>query len=269
MVRKILVVKHAEQEGPGLIGELFEADGWGVDVVELAKGDTLPSSLSEVGALVIMGGPMNVYEEESYPWLKTEDKLITKALVEEIPLLGICLGAQLLAKACGASIGKAPEKEIGWYTVQLTAEGMQDPLFREIGKDLTAFQWHEDTFEVPDGAVLLAQGETCPNQAFRVGTCAFGLQFHLEVTPAMIQTWMKGEEGKVDTRRILRDTKKVRDVFGRQARRVLLNFKQVVESSLRIRHVMKLFIEDAKHEKKKRPHLWWDLKEHAFAQGKT
>jgi GMP synthase-like glutamine amidotransferase len=263
MDKIILIVKHIAQEGPGLIGQFFRDDGWELRTIELGNGEKLPDSLHDVSAVIILGGPMNVDEEDIYPFLEEEEKLIRKALIEEIPMLGICLGAQLIAKTCSAAVTKASEKEIGWYHVTLTEEGQEDLLFRGLPKNIPVFQWHEDTFELPANGVLLAQSKKCRNQAFRIGDNVYGLQFHIEVTDDMIEEWMKNEEGEVNVEKTMRGTEKVRDNFEQQVKRIFLNFKCLIESALRIKRVMKLFVEDEKNAKKKKL-LWWDTKEHAF-----
>jgi GMP synthase-like glutamine amidotransferase len=260
MDKKMLVIKHVDNEGPGSIEGVFSADGWGFETIELARGEKLPSDFNETGAMVILGGPMNVYEETKYPFLKVEELLIRKALIEEIPMLGICLGAQLLAKVCGARVKKAPQKEIGWFRVRKTGDGKKDPLLKGSPDQIQVFQWHEDTFDIPEGAILLAEGRDCKNQAFRIGQNAYGLQFHIEVTENMIQTWFQsGEEASAE--KILRDTKKVEEGYRTQANRILLNFMRIAESSLRLRRVIKFFVEGGKEAKKKRPALWWNVKE--------
>jgi len=261
MDRKIVIIKHVEREGAGLLEDFFKNDGWELEFVELEKGDRLPEHLDGVAGIILLGGPMNVYQEDGYPFLKDEDRLITRSLVEEIPILGICLGAQLLAKACDARVEKATQKEIGWYPAELTDKGKKDLLFRGIQERIMVFQWHEDTLEVPQGGVLLAHGEACKNQAFRIGNNAYGLQFHIEVTEEMVGSWMKNEEGKVDIKKILNDTRKLKEVFEKQAYQFFLNFEGIISSSLRIKNVMKLFVEEGK--KKKIP-LWWNIKEHTF-----
>ncbi len=137
---------------------------------------------------------MNVYEEDRYPFLRGKDLLIKEAIQRGKHILGICLGAQLIAKALGAKVTKAPSKEIGWYDVSLTEEGCRDPLFASLPKTFPVFQWHEDTFEIPRGGKLLATSTAVPSQAFRYGENAYGLQFHLEVTTEMIRAWMEEYE---------------------------------------------------------------------------
>ncbi len=193
----ILVIKHIDIEGLGNIEKPLS----GYDdlrIVDLSKGGSLPTDLFDIKAIISLGGPMNVYEEDKYPFLKDEDRLLKKAIRNEIPILGICLGAQLLAKACGAKVMKAKEKEIGWYGVKFTTEGSADPLFLGLPLELKVFQWHEDAFEIPKDGVLLASGMVCHNQAFRVGENAYGLQFHLEFTLDMIESWIVRYKGNPD-----------------------------------------------------------------------
>ncbi len=256
MEKRLLVVKHVEQEGPGYIGDLFAADGWDVQIADLFRGATLPHDLADIGGIVILGGPMSVYEEEAYPFLKDEELLITKALIEEVPVLGICLGAQLIVKTCGARITRSPKKEIGWFTVMKTPEGMKDNLFRGNPQHMTVFQWHEDTFDVPDDGVLLARGRVCRNQAFKVGHNAYGLQFHIEVTPEMVEAWMRDENG-IDVKKIIRDGKKIMEDFADQGKRVITNFKRIVESSLRYRKVITQFVNDQKWSGRRQIN-WWE-----------
>lgn len=193
MSKEIYVVKHTEDEGPGLLGAYFRGLGWKVRTIELHRGDGLPEDLESAWGVVMLGGPMNVYEEGPYPFLRLEDGFIKQVLGKGVPFLGICLGAQLLAKACRALVTKSPQKEIGWSEVRLTEEGAKDGLFQGLPEAFTVFQWHEDTFAIPESASLLATSESCRNQAFRVGDSAYGLQFHVEVTPEMIEDWAKNE----------------------------------------------------------------------------
>jgi GMP synthase-like glutamine amidotransferase len=256
MTGRIYCVKHVEDEGPGLIGEFFR--DLGVEVVELnlQRGDRLPESLESTAGVVVLGGPMNVYEEEEYPFLKEEGLFIKQVLREEVPFLGICLGGQLLAKACGGAVTKSPHKEIGWYEVELTREGRRDSLFRGLPATLSVFQWHGDTFAVPPGGVLLATGKLCRNQAFRMGSCAYGLQFHAEVTADMVKGWMDKEGPSIDGGRILEEGARLYDAFVAQGRSILANFRRVMESFMRVKRTLGLFVDAQKN----RPiQLWWSL----------
>jgi GMP synthase-like glutamine amidotransferase len=233
MRRSIVIIKHVEQEGAGFMEPFLREEGWGLDIIELALGERLPDAPGEYGAVIVLGGPMNVYQVHEYPFLEEEEHFIRKALAEEVPMLGICLGAQLLAKACGARVKKAAHKEVGWFSVGLTKEGMGDGLFTGFPGHMKVFQWHEDTFEIPAGGVLLARGKTCRNQAFRMGRNAYGLQFHVEATPSMIEEWMKDEGGKIDTAKVFAEGVLLKDAYEEQARRFCLNFKALIEASPR------------------------------------
>lgn len=254
MEKSVLVIKHVEQEGPGMLGTFLQDTGWGMQTVELWRSEQLPESLGDVAAVMVLGGPMNVYEEKAYPFLKDEDRLIKQVLKEEIPFLGVCLGAQLLAKACGARVMKASQKEIGWYNVDLTAEGSRDRLFRGVVSPLSVFQWHEDTFDLPEEGKLLCRSDIVPNQAFRVGPCAYGLQFHIEVSHEMVETWMHGEVS-VDSEAILKQGLALRQTIDAQATTIFYNFRRLIESSARVKRVMKLFLQ--KKEMCRKP-LYWD-----------
>ncbi len=183
-----LILQHVATEPPGLIEEVFAWGGMAPDIVRLDEGQPLPR-LNEYQALVVMGGPMNVYQEEEYPFLAEEDAFIRRAVQLGMPYLGICLGAQLLAKALGAPVYHNLVEELGFHYVKLTLAGDRDPLFAGCNGGLSVFQWHQDTFAIPQGAVRLATAESCANQAFRYGGAAYGLQFHVEVTPQMLEAW--------------------------------------------------------------------------------
>jgi GMP synthase-like glutamine amidotransferase len=183
-------VQHVACEGPGLLADVLFQDGWELDLRCMdAPGAILPEKLEGYNALVILGGPMGAYEEEAYPYLYRVQQLIREAAGKRVPTVGICLGGQLIARALGAEVKPNPVKEIGWYPVRLTAAGRQAALFAGLPPEFPVFQWHGDTFALPEGAVLLAEGETCANQAFVYGGCVWALQFHLEVTPEMVANW--------------------------------------------------------------------------------
>lgn len=187
---KSLIVQHVSCEGPGLLADALFQDGWELDLRCMdAPGAILPEKLDGYNALVILGGPMGAYEEEAYPYLYRVQQLIREAAGKRVPTVGICLGGQLIARALGAEVKPNPVKEIGWYPVRLTAAGRQAALFAGLPPEFPVFQWHGDTFALPEGAILFAQGETCQNQAFVYQNCAWALQFHLEVTPQMVAHW--------------------------------------------------------------------------------
>ena len=209
MLKKILFLKHVAIEGPGTLGAFVQNAGYQIEEVDLFAGALTPKDISSFAAVVSLGGPMNVYQEDRYPFLKEEDLLIKKVLAANIPFLGICLGSQLLAKACGAAVGKSPGAEIGFFDISLTQDGCRDRIFDHVDPPLRVFQWHEDMFEIPSGAVWLSRSNLCPHQAFRAGDRAYGFQFHVEIDRAMIIAWMK-KYWKVDH---VLDCEKARDIL--------------------------------------------------------
>ena len=189
-MRRLLVFQHLACEHPGALGELAAERGIALEVAKLDEGDGLPDPRG-YDALVVLGGPMNVDEEAAHPWLAPEKEAIRTAVADGVPFLGVCLGAQLLARALGAQVRPADAPEVGVAEVSLTAAARDDPLFTRLPDPLPCFQWHGDTFDLPQGGVLLATAPACRNQAFRVGERAWGLQFHLEATAAMAGEWAR------------------------------------------------------------------------------
>ncbi len=191
----VLVLQHAEVEGPGLLAAPMEEAGLSLRSVRTFLGEAVPRAADGIAGIVVMGGPMGVYEAARHPHLDDEVALVREALRRGLPVLGICLGSQILAAAAGARVHPGPVKEIGWYPVHMTAAGRGDPVLRELPDPSVVFHWHGDTFDLPRGAVLLASSEAYPNQAFLIGDAAYGLQFHLEVTPEMVDRFVAaGEE---------------------------------------------------------------------------
>ncbi|MCA1961597.1 MAG: type 1 glutamine amidotransferase [Desulfomonile sp.] len=188
---EILVTMHVDSEGPGSLGTFLEAQGCRLQTVRLYAGEALPADPTVYAAIISMGGPMNVYEDDRYPFLAAEAGFLRTAIGRNVPVLGICLGAQMLARVCGAEVTKSPVKEVGWCSVSLTDAGERDLFFHGIPRELEVLQWHEDMFCIPNGGVLLAASVDCPHQAFRYG-CAYGLQFHVEVTREMLAEWFAG-----------------------------------------------------------------------------
>jgi GMP synthase-like glutamine amidotransferase len=159
-----------------------------MQVVRLDSGDALPDP-SSLGGVVVMGGAMGVHDTEEFPWLEAERRWIARTVDAGLPVLGVCLGAQQLAAALGATVTTGPAPEIGVGEVALTAVGRADPVLGPEGDRVAVIHWHGDTFDIPDGAVRLATGDRYANQAFRYGDFAYGLQFHVEVDEAMADAW--------------------------------------------------------------------------------
>ncbi len=218
---RVAVIMHVESEGPGVFGALLAAAGAEVRTVRLHLGEALPAP-GDLDAVLSMGGPMNVYEEQRYPFLREEMHFLQQAAARELPVLGICLGAQMIAKAAGAAVTRNRVEEIGWGTVSLTGEGLADPLFRGLSPVLPVFQWHGDTFAIPEGGALLATGADCHHQAFRYRRSC-GLQFHLEADAALLKSWFAGSEAE---REILRRHGELAPQLDPLARALFDNFLQ-------------------------------------------
>ena len=186
---------HDAGEGAGLIAETLKERGIAFRPVHLYEGEGLPRDTSDLEGLVVMGGPMNVDDVNQYPFLLPEIQLIEKVLSEKKPILGICLGAQLIAKSLGARVFPNKHREVGWHPISLTSAAKADPFFSHLPDPLTVLHWHGDTFDLPAGAVHLARSVKCENQAFRWGESVYALQFHLEATPSMLREWCASEDG--------------------------------------------------------------------------
>ena len=182
------ILQHVEWEGPGLIASEARRRGVHTDIRRLDLGAGFPRP-DDVGGLVVMGGSMGAYETDKYPFLAAECDLIAELVRQDRPVLGVCLGAQLLARALGARVFRGHGPEIGFGFVDLTTAGQQDPLFRSSGPSIPVFHWHGDTFDLPEGSTLLASSKEYPHQAFRVGRCAYGLQFHVEPDSDSWSAW--------------------------------------------------------------------------------
>lgn len=203
----VTVLQHLDAEAPAQIRRVLEEQGHRISIIRSDR-DQLPSELPPgCHSLVVMGGPMGVYEDDRYAWIAPEMELIRSALDRGLPLMGVCMGSQLMAAAAGARVypGGRPQ-EIGWDTVRLTPAGLADPLCRHLARadgpheaaaggadspgEATVFQWHGDTFDLPGGAELLASSALYPRQAFRIGHCAYAFQFHFELGTDDISHWL-------------------------------------------------------------------------------
>jgi GMP synthase-like glutamine amidotransferase len=190
-MQEVLVFQHDPFEGLGFFGEVLDKQGAGYRVLRLFDGEMPADGWEQVKALIILGGAMSIDEEKEFPFLRWEKRIIRAAIDEAVPLLGICQGAQLIAAELGAPVFHGSVKEIGWSPISITPHGQVDSLLGYMPENATVFQWHGDGFELPRGAIKLASSAHYGTQAFRLGKTIYGLQFHLEVTPAMIERWIE------------------------------------------------------------------------------
>ena len=185
-------LQHAEHEDLGCIAPWLAACGHAVSCTRLHRGEPLPA-LERIDWLIVLGGPMNIYQHDLYPWLVAEKQFIRAALQADKRVLGICLGAQLVADQLGGPVVRNAEQEVGWHPVALTAAGRKAGAFKGFPESFTAFHWHGDTFAMPLGSAPLMHSAACANQAFTHGARVAGIQFHLEVTAANARDWFAVE----------------------------------------------------------------------------
>lgn len=188
MAGDILVLQQLDIEPPALIGDILTKHGHHLDIRHTQR-DTLPESLETYCAMVVMGGPMSANDTHE-ACIRQQLLLLQQAISIDFPVLGICLGAQLLAKAAGASIIPSPQRELGWYPLSRTADAANDVVFADMPEGQYVFQWHGESFTLPKGACLLASNTDVPHQAFRLGNNQYGLQYHTEVDATLIQKWI-------------------------------------------------------------------------------
>jgi GMP synthase (glutamine-hydrolysing) len=214
-MKKLLVCQHVPHEILGTLDPLLKSAGFRIRYVNFGRYPDAGPSLDGYHGLVVLGGPMSVNDTHRLSHLITEMKLIEIAMRRNLPVLGICLGAQLIAKTLGAAVYPNKEKEIGWHDVSPTAEAESDPLLAEFQRTEKIFHWHGDTFDIPKSTIHLAFSALCVNQAFRYGANVYGFQFHLEVNEPMIHRWLRVAEnkkeitalgGKIDPERIHLET---------------------------------------------------------------
>ena len=200
---KIYVLQHHPVENLGTIADALEGAALAWQYVRVNEGQPVPRDMKGAGGLIVMGGPMGVYQTERYPWLRDEMALINDSIKRNLPVLGICLGAQILAAALGAKVERnANGKEIGWHPIKLEDAAKEDRLCRDLPGTLTPFHWHGDIFELPAGAVSLAKSEKTPCQAFRYGDKAYGFQFHFEVTRDAVAAMAEAFAKEVDREKV-------------------------------------------------------------------
>ena len=184
---RVLSVSHGPSVPGGMFDDVAEAAGHELERWVVPLGGA-PQPAASYGAIMVFGGSMHPDQDARHAWLEREEKFLQDALAHDVPVVGVCLGAQMLARAAGAWVGPAPEPEIGWFEVELTPEGRDDPVLGVLPPRIDTFQWHSYTFSLPERGTELARSALC-SQAFRVGERAWGLQFHAEVTLGIVRVW--------------------------------------------------------------------------------
>jgi GMP synthase (glutamine-hydrolysing) len=209
---RVLAIVHQADAPPGVFADVVAARGHELDRWAISATPEPPAPIEEYGAVLVFGGAMHVDQEDRHGWLHDERLLLQRLQAEEVPLLGICLGGQLLAKALQGHVRRLPSPEIGWPVVELTPEAGSDPLFADRPDRFPTLQWHLYHFELPHGAVPLARNERCL-QAFRAGKTSWAVQFHAEVTHESLLDWIRSsdpeEDGPLDIPRLLDESEEL------------------------------------------------------------
>ncbi len=228
----VLILKNVKFEGPGTILDFLIDKKIPYKVVELGDGE-YPMHLEDYDTVIMMGGPMAIYEMDMYPFLKKAESIINWAITSKKRILGICLGAQMIAHCFGARVYPGDKKEIGWYDIELTNEGLLDPCMRalakhpqtgDVWKRFKVFHWHGDTFDLPKDAVRLASSNLYENQAFRIGESIYALQFHIEVNKELLTEWFKDDPSSQD---VLREYDEIRTEYVGRANQFYCKFFEV------------------------------------------
>ena len=209
---RVVAFRHLYSEGLGSLSQVIEKAGGSYQYIDTYRQDFSGFDPLSPDLLIVLGGSPGVYQAEEYPFLKAEMAMMERRLAKDLPTLGICLGAQMMAKVLGSNVYKGKSgSEIGWYSLDITPEGLNSPVRHFMPDKTMMLQWHGDTFDLPNGATLLASTAQYPNQAYSWGRNALGLQFHCEVTPGMLRGWSVASadlvaEGILDIHRFRRQT---------------------------------------------------------------
>jgi GMP synthase-like glutamine amidotransferase len=225
---EILGLIHGEAVRAGVFADAIAARGHGLEEWSLAWGTPIPRPLDDYGAVIIFGGAMHADQDEHHPWLRDENMFLERLFHLGVPMLGVCLGAQLLAKAAHAPVFPASSPEIGWFEVELTDAAADDPVLGWLPGRFDAFQWHYYAHGLPGGAEELARSSVC-TQAFRLGERVWGVQFHPEVTFAQVEQWIAEEPEAADGERLRAETRERIEDWNELGRRLCSAFVEAAE----------------------------------------
>ncbi len=233
---RVLSIVHQADAAAGVFADAVADRGHALDEWVISTEPGPPKPVEDYGAVLVFGGAMHVDQEGEHGWLHDERLLLQRLVSDEVPLMGVCLGAQLVAKALEGQVRRMPSPEIGWPEVELTPEAGSDPVFGSLPERFPAFQWHLYSFELPEGAVALARSERCL-QAFRAGTRAWAIQFHAEVTRASVLDWLHAydpqEDGTLDVERLTAEMEERIDGWNAFGRELCGRFLAVAEDASR------------------------------------
>ena len=225
--KSVLFIQHGDSDRPGLFADALEREGVDVRIARPDKGEILPGNARGFDGLALGGGAQSACQTEKFPYLKTELALVRDAVHRDMPVLGLCLGGQLIAAALGAAVRRAPQREIGFFPVALMPAAGQDPIWRDVPATFATAHWHGDIFDIPDGGTLLASSALTPNQLFRYGRKVYGLQFHLEMTEEIFEEMLAGSDEEL--LRAGADPALLRD----EAKRILPGLRETAETVFR------------------------------------
>jgi GMP synthase (glutamine-hydrolysing) len=227
---RVLSVIHQADAASGVFADAVGERGHELVEWNVAEERRLPTDA--FGAVLVFGGAMHVDQQHEHGWLNDEEVFLRRVAADGVPLMGVCLGGQLLAKALGAPVRRMPSPEVGWFPLDLTADAAGDPVFGGLPERFDSFQWHVYAFELPPGAVLLARSERC-YQAYRAGEAAWGLQFHAEVTREALEGWIEGskpeEDGAIDLDRLRAESDERIGRWNELGREICARFLAVAE----------------------------------------
>jgi GMP synthase (glutamine-hydrolysing) len=190
--KPVLIVQHAQHEHPAAVRRALESQGILTQWLHPYLGENYPNR-EEISGMISLGGPMGANDENEHPWIASEIELIRRCVEAEYPVVGICLGGQMMARAMGSRVERNGIHEVGWFPIEVTEEGRKDPILGAAGSNPTVYHWHGDTFHLPEGATLLARSKACPRQAYRIGDKAYGFQFHPEADHQLVGDWLDVE----------------------------------------------------------------------------
>ena len=211
-VKPVLIVQHAPYEHPAVIRRALEGQGTSTLTIHPYQNELFPSH-KEISGMISLGGSMHANDDETHPWIPHECALLRACVLENLPVVGVCLGGQMMARALGGRVEKTGTVELGWFPIQLNAAGKVDPVLGSAGTNPTVYHWHEDTFHLPENATLLAYNHSCPRQAYRVGERAYGFQFHPEADHQLLHEWLsyEGIEDEISNTQTKYGSKTVQD----------------------------------------------------------